>query len=81
MDVTSDPNNCGGCGNTCDPGIPCTEGVCTCPAGESKKCRMLSKIDRPCWEFEWCQGHEQRMKLGPWRKGPGASAISRLPLI
>ncbi len=28
VDVASDNSNCGGCGNVCDPGKPCTNGRC-----------------------------------------------------
>ena len=57
--VTIDPNNCGGCGNGCDQGAACVDGVCTCPAGESKpECFLLVKDDRTCWESDWFHRHE-----------------------
>jgi len=31
----TDPNNCGGCGNRCDPGEICSEGACACPPGQT----------------------------------------------
>jgi hypothetical protein len=31
--VTSDTANCGFCGNTCAPGVPCIAGTCECPFG------------------------------------------------
>ena len=33
-DLSSDPNNCGACGNTCDPGLDCVDGQCAC-AGQT----------------------------------------------
>jgi hypothetical protein len=33
--LSSDPNNCGQCGNKCAPGAACNNGVCQCPAGTS----------------------------------------------
>ena len=33
VDLTSDANHCGSCGNTCPPGKVCIGGVCSCPAG------------------------------------------------
>jgi hypothetical protein len=34
VDSTSDPYNCGGCGNMCPKGAPCSQGVCVCPSGQ-----------------------------------------------
>lgn len=33
VDVLSNPNNCGACGNECAPGTPCIVGQCGCPSG------------------------------------------------
>ncbi|AKU98468.1 Tryptophan synthase alpha chain [Labilithrix luteola] len=32
-DITSDPKNCGTCGNECGPGESCSDGKCICPCG------------------------------------------------
>jgi hypothetical protein len=50
ISVTSDVNNCGFCGNTCAPGMPCIAGSCLCPVdyaycGSQQKC--IPKND-PC---------------------------------
>lgn len=34
-DTQSDPDNCGGCGNTCADGMSCNAGVCECPVGQT----------------------------------------------
>ena len=34
-DFTSDANNCGSCGNTCDGGAPCLDGSCGCPENQT----------------------------------------------
>jgi hypothetical protein len=34
VDVSTDPNNCGTCGKTCEPGAVCSGGTCACPVGE-----------------------------------------------
>lgn len=36
VDVLSDANNCGGCGNVCPKGVSCIEGKCGCPTGETE---------------------------------------------
>ncbi len=33
VDRQADTNNCGACGNKCDPGYSCASGSCTCPTG------------------------------------------------
>jgi hypothetical protein len=35
LNVTSDNNNCGGCGVVCSGGTSCQHGACTCPLGET----------------------------------------------
>lgn len=34
IDLETDNDHCGECGNACPAGVPCTAGACTCPAGE-----------------------------------------------
>jgi hypothetical protein len=33
VDASTDPNNCGGCGNGCYGGTMCQGGACVCPSG------------------------------------------------
>jgi hypothetical protein len=33
--LRDDPKNCGSCGHTCPPGVPCTDRQCACPAGKT----------------------------------------------
>jgi hypothetical protein len=47
VDISSDPENCGSCGNLCRPaGLPCTDGVCgvKCPSGQ-KECQVGGCFD------------------------------------
>lgn len=38
VNLNTDPNNCGSCGNSCFAGQRCTNGQCACPAGTSLCC-------------------------------------------
>ncbi len=49
--VSSDPNNCGACGNVCPPGVACRQGKCGCPAGQTEcngQCVDLQKDGNNC---------------------------------
>jgi hypothetical protein len=35
VDLQNDAANCGSCGNRCEAGAVCVDGVCTCPAGQA----------------------------------------------
>ena len=35
-DISSDPSNCGACGQACGPGVPCNNGTCGCLPGQTK---------------------------------------------
>lgn len=35
-DTSKDRNNCGSCGNVCDTGVSCLNGICGCPTGQIK---------------------------------------------
>lgn len=36
IDLLSDPNNCGACGNKCEAGQACNMGQCICPSGTTR---------------------------------------------
>jgi hypothetical protein len=52
IDTTSDPDNCGGCGNQCDPDFEvCSNGDCECTGGLTMcdgQCRDLQNDPRRC---------------------------------
>ncbi len=53
IDITSDADNCGGCGNKCGNGQPCIGGKCGCPAGQAYcgdelGCRDVSSDNFSC---------------------------------
>lgn len=56
VDVSSNPNQCGGCSSVCPPGAPCVDGHCDCPVGShlcttpggTKICTNLATDDDHC---------------------------------
>lgn len=51
VEVTSDPKNCGACGNACTPGTACINGKCGCPDGKilcGELCVDAQKDDYNC---------------------------------
>ncbi|HEU0116861.1 MAG TPA: hypothetical protein VFQ80_19360, partial [Thermomicrobiales bacterium] len=62
-DTDTDPNNCGKCGNECDPGASCVGGTCTstcndenCPASDCKQCDKSGECVNLCDPGETCDG-------------------------
>jgi hypothetical protein len=35
VDLCGSPNDCGGCGQACEPGLVCVDGACACPPGQT----------------------------------------------
>jgi hypothetical protein len=60
VDTMSDPTNCGGCSQACDPGELCVSGACECMAGEtlcSSRCVNLTNDSTNCHDCgHSCQG-------------------------
>lgn len=51
VDVYSDPENCGACGNACKPGVRCQAGKCGCPTGQTDcngRCVDLRSDENNC---------------------------------
>ena len=61
VDPLSDPDNCGGCGNKCAPGVECLGGVCGCPPGQTDcdgTCVDLTTNDDNCGACDFnCDDH------------------------
>lgn len=62
VDPTTDPNNCGDCGNKCDPGVRCIKGRCGCPPGTvdcNGTCTDTRGDDKNCGACGYaCADHE-----------------------
>src|SRR5262249_15303590 len=50
VDPTIDPNNCGGCANTCSAGFVCSESKCQCTSGncDPAACGGMCKTAQSC---------------------------------
>ncbi len=51
VDSSSDPNNCGSCGNKCPSGQPCYDGACGCPSGYALcdgQCTNIAQDNQHC---------------------------------
>jgi hypothetical protein len=60
VNTQTDPTNCGGCSQACDPGAMCILGACECAAGQtlcSKRCVDLTQDPTNCHDCgHSCQG-------------------------
>lgn len=89
-----DPQNCGGCGKTCDAGVICWEGACGCPKGFTqcgKTCKRTDSDNQNCGACgNVCTAppdSDPRWKCGPgfmpantaWRCGNSACSLQCKP--
>jgi sugar lactone lactonase YvrE len=60
VNIQTDPTNCGGCSQACDPGAMCVAGTCACAVGQtlcSKRCVDLTQDPTNCHDCgHSCQG-------------------------
>src|SRR5207245_827051 len=76
VDITSDPANCGRCGNSCPATATCKAGACTCPdAGQvacDTSCTTLASDPNNCGQCgRRCQTGEQCLSGQCSCTGPG----------
>jgi hypothetical protein len=69
IDILNDPMNCGACGNACDPGQFCANGVCLCPPGTTRCGQACVDIAN---DVRNCGGCGRRCP-GPTSGGPFAA--------
>lgn len=56
VDLKSDRNNCGKCGQQCEGEQTCVEGSCTCPNGDPPPCEQCKTTGQSCSGDECCEG-------------------------
>lgn len=57
INVSTDPNNCGSCGNKCADGVECIEGKCGLPAGQAECWGMIVDLENDDFNCGACDNY------------------------